>query len=227
MRGYAEILSERDPDVTEAEREEFLERIRRAANRMDLLITDALSYSKAVREELALSRVEPELLLRGMIETYPEFQPNRAKIEIVGKIPAVTGNEAGLIQCFSNLLGNAVKFVKPGQCAEVKIRAETRSGWVRLWFEDKGIGIAETMLPHLFEMFARGHQDYEGTGIGLALVRKVMERMGGNLGVQSQEGRGSRFWLDLRPADWEAKTSKTAQPDKNSHSAPAPAVKVT
>jgi signal transduction histidine kinase len=106
-------------------------------------------------------------------------------------------NEAGLTQCFSNLLENAVKFVKQGEMPRVGIRAEPREGWVRLWFEDDGIGIPKEMLPRVFDMFSRGHQSYEGTGIGLALVRKVMDRMGGKAGVESEEGHGSRFWLDL------------------------------
>jgi signal transduction histidine kinase len=168
---------------------------------MDLLITDALSYSKAVRQELALEPVDAGALLRGMLDSYPELQPSKAQIEIQGEIPLVMANEAGLTQCFSNLLGNAVKFVKPGEMPRVSIRAEQRDGWVRLWFEDHGIGIPEIMQARVFDMFSRGHQTYEGTGIGLALVRKVMNRMEGKVGVESEEGQGSRFWLELRPGD--------------------------
>ena len=137
------------------------------------------------------------------------------------------GNEAALTQCFSNLLGNAVKFVKPGEKPEIVIWAERRDEaatgghrgartgpshltpasvaqgrgeftWVRIWVEDKGIGIAESMLARVFDMFSRGQSDYAGTGIGLALVRKVVERMGGSVGVESEEGRGSRFWVELQ-----------------------------
>ena len=107
------------------------------------------------------------------------------------------GNEAGLTQCFSNLLGNAAKFRKPGQTPEIRIWAEHRGGWARIWVEDNGIGISELMLPRVFDMFSRGHRTHEGTGIGLALVRKVMDRMGGKTGVESEEGKGSRFWLEL------------------------------
>jgi signal transduction histidine kinase len=74
---------------------------------------------------------------------------------------------------------------------------------VRIWIEDQGIGIPEPMMPRVFDMFARGHNanKYEGSGIGLALVRKVMDRMDGKVGVESEQGNGSRFWLDLKPAD--------------------------
>ena len=116
------------------------------------------------------------------------------------------GNVAGLTQCFSNLLGNAVKFVKPGELPQVVIEAEQLGGWVRLWFIDRGIGIPKAMLARVFDMFSRGHPTYEGTGIGLGLVQKVMKRMGGNVGVESEEGQGSRFWLELKPADVAAST---------------------
>jgi two-component system CheB/CheR fusion protein len=201
MRGFAEMMSEACAGCEEHERNNFLQRIAKSADRMDSLITDALSYSQAVRQELALGPVDAAAVLRGILDSYPELQPSKAHIEIQGEIPPVAANEAGLTQCFSNLLENAVKFVKPGELPRVGIRAEPREGWVRLWFEDHGIGIPREMLARIFDMFSRGHQSYEGTGIGLALVRKVMERMGGKVGVESEEGQGSRFWLDLRPAE--------------------------
>lgn len=199
MHGYADIVTELCADCPEGEPQRLLRRIVIAADRMDLLITDALNYSKAVRQELPLGPVDPGALLRGMLDSYPELQPSKANIQIVGELPLVIGNEAGLTQCFSNLLGNAVKFVAPGRAPQVRIRAESRPRWVRLWFEDNGIGIPAVMLPRLFEMFSHGTTN-AGTGIGLALVRKVMDRMSGKAGVESEEGKGSRFWLDLQAA---------------------------
>jgi signal transduction histidine kinase len=164
-------------------------------------------------------------LLADMLKSYPEFQPPRAEVRLEGEFPRVLGNEAGLTQCFSNLLSNAVKFVPPGRPPCVRIRAERveglsgaecevrraesvtiqspqskdQSGWVRIWFEDNGTGIPRGGEKKIFDMFRRMHgSDYEGTGIGLALVRKVMERMGGRVGVESEEGKGSRFWIELR-----------------------------
>jgi signal transduction histidine kinase len=201
IRGFAEMMAEACAGCQEEERKVFLQRIAKSADRMDSLIRDALSYSAAVKQELALGPVDAGAVLRGILDSYPELQPSKARIEIQGEIPLVMANEAGLTQCFSNLLENAVKFVKQGEMPRVGIRAEPREGWVRLWFEDDGIGIPKEMLPRVFDMFSRGHQSYEGTGIGLALVRKVMDRMGGKAGVESEEGHGSRFWLDLRPAD--------------------------
>ncbi len=203
MQGFAWMMDEACAECPKHEAKDFLRRIGTSAARMDLLITDALNYSRTVRQELPLAPVDAAALLRGILDSYPELQPSKAQIRLEGEIPLVMGNEAGLTQCFSNLLGNAVKFVKPGQRPEICLRAERREGWVRIWVEDNGIGIPEVMLSRVFDLFARGHHDeqYEGTGIGLALVRKVMYQMGGKVGVESEEGKGSRFWLDLKPGD--------------------------
>jgi PAS domain S-box-containing protein len=200
MRGFAEIAGQ---VCRESEAKPFLDRIATAAERMDGLIADALSYSRSVRQQLPLGDVDAGAFLRGILDSYPQFQPWKAQIRVEGPLPVVLANEAGLTQVFSNLLANAVKFVKPGEKPEIRVWSSDVMGhgrdpeWVRIWVEDKGIGIAKEMLPRVFEMFSRGSKDYEGTGIGLALVRKVVQRMGGKVGVESEEGKGSRFWIEL------------------------------
>jgi len=200
MHGFAALLEADCREQLSPESRDYVRRITVAAERMDRLITDALSYSGAVRQELPMAPIEPSRLLRGMIESYPMFQPPAAHIEIVGELPAVLGNEAALTQCFSNLLGNAVKFVEPGTVPRVRVSAERRGEWVRLCFTDNGIGIPADLQSRLFAMFQRLNKAYEGTGIGLALVRKVTERLGGKVGVESEVGRGSTFWVELRGA---------------------------
>jgi signal transduction histidine kinase len=108
----------------------------------------------------------------------------------------------GLQQVLTNLVANALKFVARGRKPEIVLRAESRAGRVRLWVEDNGIGIDPRQHEAIFEIFRRLHgaRDYAGTGVGLSLVRKGMTRMGGACGVESEPGRGSRFWLDFEPA---------------------------
>ncbi len=220
MRGFSDLISLTCEDCERKEPKELLRKITTSGERMDRLITDALNYNRSVRQELPLEDVHTGALLRGMLDTYPEFQATKARIEMEGKLPVVLGNEAGLTQVFSNLLGNAVKFVKDGEVPQIRIWAESvplqrtpvtqqssapplqhSNQLVRIWVEDKGIGISKEMLPRVFDMFSRGSKSHEGTGIGLALVRKVMQRMGGRVGVESEEGKGSRFWLELRAGE--------------------------
>ncbi len=201
MHGFAGLLAEECMGLLNEQSREYLKRITTAAGRMDRLITDALSYSKVVRHEMPMEPVDVKRLVAGMIESYPVFQAPKADVEIVGDLPPVLGNEAGLTQCFSNLLGNAVKFVPASTKPVVRIYSERRDGRVRFWCEDYGIGIPAELQARVFVMFQRLSKDYEGTGIGLALVKKVVDRMGGAVGVESVPGKGSRFWIELMAAD--------------------------
>jgi PAS domain S-box-containing protein len=208
MRGFAEVIKELLSDSAQPEVRTFIRQIITSAERMDLLITDALNYSRTVRQDLSLGSVDISRLLEGMLDTYPQFLAHRSQIRLDGKLPVVIGNQAGLTQCFSNLIGNALKFIDPVKEPRVRVWAEPAvtgaphpdgsAQWVRIWVEDNGIGISERMLPRIFDMFTRGTASYGGTGIGLALVRKVVHRMGGKVGVLSTEGQGSRFWVELR-----------------------------
>lgn len=197
MQAFGEMLLTDAIEALDSTRREYLRRIVSAASRMDNLITDALSYSKIVRDELELGPVDASALLRSIVESYPQFQPPQAKIFLENQIPLVRANAAGLTQCFSNLLGNAIKFVHPNRTPKVHVHAEERGQYVRLWVEDNGIGIPKQYHEQIFVMFQRLSKQYEGTGIGLALVRKTVERMKGRIGVESEPGKGSRFWMEL------------------------------
>jgi signal transduction histidine kinase len=230
MYSLGGVLLEECSECLHPTRQEYIRQIVDSADRMDKLITDALQYSGEVRQHFELEPVDADALLRGILESYPEFQPPQANIHIDTHLPVVLGNKAGLTQCFSNLLGNAVKFVHPGQAPEVRVWAEsvqsqqtaegavghatrntehelvnpqpaTLNPLVRLWFEDKGIGIEEQYHDKIWQMFQQLNKSYEGTGIGLALVRKVVDRMGGKVGVESEPGHGSRFWIELKRAN--------------------------
>jgi signal transduction histidine kinase len=111
----------------------------------------------------------------------------------------VLGHEAHLTQCITNLLGNAVKFVAPGLEPEVRIRSERVNGQIRVTFADNGIGIDPSHHERIFQIFGQVYPEkkYGGTGIGLAIVRKAVQRMNGEVGVESGIDKGSRFWLIL------------------------------
>ena len=206
MRGFSRILAEEHSAGLEDEGKSYLERIGTSADRLDQLIQDVLNYTRVVRSDIPLSPVNTEKLLQDIIESYPNLQRPDLKIEIVKPLPVVQGNAAALTQVFSNLLGNAVKFVRTDVQPRVKIWAEAVSqndSVMRFWIEDNGIGIDEQSKERIFQMFQRLNRAelYEGTGIGLTIVRKAVERMGGKAGVKSELGKGSSFWVELKASN--------------------------
>lgn len=176
----------------------LLQRVISSSQRMDRMILDLLAFTQISHAPMILEPVDVEKLIREIIRERTELQPPNAEITIDIPLLAVTGNEASLTQCITNLLDNAVKFVASKVKPHVHIYSEAEGNMVRLWFVDNGIGIDSQAQQHLFQMFQRVHGcDYPGTGIGLAIVRKATERMGGKAGIESEPGKGSRFWLQL------------------------------
>lgn len=200
MHGYSKLLAEEHGPKLEPAARYYLQRIDAATQRLDQYIRDLLDYGKVVRGDLPLAVVNTGELINEIVTTYPDFQPAGCDIQMIGSLPPVQANAAALTQVISNLLDNAIKFVKPGAFPRVRIRAEELEDWVRLWFEDEGIGIDGRAHKRIFGIFQslHPHGAYEGTGIGLAIVRRAIERMGGKVGVQSEPGQGSRFWVELK-----------------------------
>src|SRR5207244_343389 len=176
-----------------------LERAISAAERMDQLIQDVLAFTRLSRQEITLGPVDLDRLLRDIIEERPELHRAKDEIRVQSPLLQVRGHAASLTQCIANLLDKAVKFVPRGVKPQVRVSTEAYDGKVRLLVEDNGIGIEREAQRKLFQMFQRIHtgDEYEGTGIGLAIVRRAAERMGGEVGLHSEAGGGSRFWVEL------------------------------
>jgi PAS domain S-box-containing protein len=202
MEGFAQALLMDYSNKLDATGREYLERIAHSAMRMDKLILEVLTYSRIGRGELTIAPVDLDSLMEEIMTTYPAIGATGAEITIDRPLDSVLGSQASLAQCISNLLNNAVKFVLPGARAKVRIWTERRNSHVRLFVQDKGIGIPENLHSRIFEPFQTAHPNagYDGTGMGLAIVSKAMQRMNGNVGVESREGQGSTFWLQLPAA---------------------------
>ncbi|EEF59966.1 sensor histidine kinase [Pedosphaera parvula] len=199
MQNYSQFLMEDFAEKLNGEGREYINRIINASNRLDRLIQDILTYSRATRSDITIQPVDLEKLVTDIIQHYPPLQPPTAKIDLQLPLLGVLAHEASLTQCISNLLVNAVKFVAPGVVPEVKVWTEMVEDQVRINFQDNGIGIDPHYQNRIFKMFERAVPEgkYEGTGIGLAIVRKAVERMGGSVGVKSELGKGSKFWIQL------------------------------
>lgn len=196
ISGFAGILKQDYGEKLGDEGKSYLDRIDAAADRMNNLMRDILAYSHASRGNLSFSSVSLHKLVQQLIGEFPVEQ--RGYFEIVNELPDVTANPTLLSQCLANLLSNAVKFVPKGDPPKIRISAEREGDFVKLWVEDNGIGIAPENQQRIFQAFERVQTEgYEGTGIGLAIVAKGIERMGGRVGVESALGTGSRFWIQL------------------------------
>jgi len=209
IHGFTQLVLEMPSNHVGPPAIELLNRVVTAAIRMDALIQDVLALSNVTRRPITLSAVNVDALIAALVQERPEISPPHAEIKIEGPLLSVRAHEALLSQCLTNLLSNALKFVEPGTVPRVRVWTEELSGTatttsadpplVRIWIGDQGIGIPAEAQAQIFEIFQRLHTttQYEGSGIGLAIVRKAVERMGGRVGVQSDPLKGSRFWLEL------------------------------
>lgn len=201
IQSFSEIVladyGDRVPNATE-----YLRKVISAANRMDRLIQDVLSFARLSRAEITVSSLDVDGLVRDIIHERPELHSPRAEVRVDGPLLPVLGHDASLTQCLTNLLDNAVKFVAPGVEPKVVIYTRREGDRVRICVRDNGIGIKPENQKRLFAIFQRLHTNdaFDGTGVGLAIVRKAAERMNGSVGVESAEGRGSTFWIELNRA---------------------------
>lgn len=195
LSGYAELLlRDAGPRLGLDDRGRLL-KLTQSAGRLDALISDLLLYAGIGREGAAPAPVDLDAAVAEILER-PEFR--EAETQVRAPLGRVLAQPTLLAQAVSNLLSNAVKFARPDERPSISVWGETRGAGRRLWIEDEGIGIEPALIPRIFKPFVRAHAaEYPGTGIGLAIVKKAVERMGGSVGVESTPGQGSRFWLEL------------------------------
>jgi signal transduction histidine kinase len=173
-----------------------------AAARMQVLIQDLLSLSRVASHSKPFAQVDLGDVVRMVISDLEvRIQERNGRVEAVD-LPVVFGDRGQLAQLFQNLIGNGLKFQKPGEGPLVKVSSEAivsdASAW-RITVEDNGIGFDEKYRERIFQIFQRlhGRSEYEGTGIGLAICRKIVERHGGVIAAHSSPGAGAKFVITL------------------------------
>lgn len=200
MQGFAHALIQNFGDRLPGEARDYAQRIIASGQQSEILIRDLLAYSRLSFEGLELQPVALAKVVAAAREQLEgDLREAHADIAVEGELPQVLGQTTTLVQVVANLISNAIKFVPVGGHPRIRLRAEEGDRWVRLWVQDNGIGIPPGQEDRIFRVFERLAEvgARPGTGIGLAIVRRGMERMGGRAGVETTEGGGSSFWLDI------------------------------
>ncbi len=199
IQAFGDRLSTKHGAELNDEARDYLGRMLNAATRMHTLINDLLSFSRVTTKAQPFASTDLNRVAREVLSDLEvSLEDNRARVE-VGSLPTIDADALQMRQLLQNLIGNAVKFHAPDVSPVINISAETlngdESGTFRLLVADNGIGFDEKYLDRIFTPFQRlhGRGEYEGTGIGLAVCRKIVERHGGTLTAKSKPGEGSTF----------------------------------
>jgi len=205
MSNFAQILRDSYAAQIDATGRDYLQRISDSAARLDRLIQDVLTYTRVLRAHVPLISLDLDKLVRVLVESYPDWQPPQVDIQIEGALPPVLGHEGFLTQCVSNLLDKRRQICRARRPAAGQDLGRTRRNarpddqFPGQWRRHRG-GKPYAGFSHVSSGLTPP-SEYEGTGIGLTIVRKAVERMGGKVDFESEPGQGSKFWIELRKGE--------------------------
>ena len=200
VTAYLGLLERSRSALLDDEGREYLGFARDGAQRMSAMIHDLLDYARVAGRGLELAAVDTaEVLDEAIANLAATFDESGADIARAGSLPPVSGDRGQLVRVFQNLIGNAMKYRDPARPPRIRIAATRRGGEWLFAVEDNGIGIAAEHFERVFQIFQRlhGRGQYEGTGIGLSIVKRIIDLHGGQIWVESEPGRGSTFFFTL------------------------------
>jgi light-regulated signal transduction histidine kinase (bacteriophytochrome) len=200
INGYLKLLQRRYRDDLDDDAQEFIDFAMDGAVRMRGLIDDLLAFSRLGRDETQTESVPLQELVESTWRVLTAEREGPEPTLLATGLPVVYGDAGQLGQAFQNLLSNALKFVEPGHAPVVEVHSTPLpdGGW-RIIVDDEGIGFAPSQAERMFRVFQRLHtrDEFPGTGVGLAIARKVIEGHGGRIWAESREAGGARFCIDL------------------------------
>jgi len=200
IEGYTRLMLEEYSGLLDGQAQSYLDHIQRAAMKMSQLIDDLLKYSRLERRSKVLSQANiPEMVQSILREREEEILKRSIAVRLDLRCDFVTVEIEGLNQALRNLVDNALKFTQPSRVPLLEIGGREYEERCVIWVRDNGIGFDMTYHDRIFNVFERLHRgdDYPGTGIGLAIVRKAMERIGGKVWAERAPGQGAVFTLEI------------------------------
>jgi PAS domain S-box-containing protein len=205
MASYSALLEKRYKNKLDSDADEFIVYIVEAANRMQALIRDLLAHSRAGRSDTSVASTDCNTVLGKVIYNLSGIIKESGAVITNDVLPAAMCNESDFVHLFQNLIGNAIKFRGP-ESPRIHLGAKKEGGKWLFSFRDNGIGIEEKYKERIFSMFERlhGKDKYPGTGMGLAICKKIVTRYNGRIWVESKPGNGSTFYFII-PANLERK----------------------
>jgi PAS domain S-box-containing protein len=200
ISSFAQLLKRRYGHLFDEDAEDYMNFIMTNVNNMNELIKDLLDYSRVNTKELDVEEIDLNSLILDLVEIY-HLPENEGLIFDIEELPSTfMGNATKLKQVFQNLISNAIKFQVKGTAPKIEIVCEDLEDKYQISMKDNGIGIEEKYMEKIFLVFQRLHTkvEYEGSGIGLAICKKIVEQHGGDLWVESELGEGSVFYFTLK-----------------------------
>jgi light-regulated signal transduction histidine kinase (bacteriophytochrome) len=198
VASYVQLLARRYRGRLDADADEFIEYAVEGATRMQTLINDLLAYSRVGKQTEPLARVDSEAAFGRALANLGEAIDGSGAVVTHGRLPSVVADFPQLVQLFQNLVGNAIKFQEGGP-PEVHAEARRLPGEWLFSVRDNGIGIDPEFAERIFAIFARLHTrgEYEGSGIGLSICKKIVERHGGRIWTEPNDDPGSTFYFTI------------------------------
>tara|TARA_R110002096_G_scaffold16106_29_gene55195 strand:+ start:10731 stop:12953 length:2223 start_codon:yes stop_codon:yes gene_type:complete len=202
VASYVKLLERRYKDKLDDSAQDFINYAVDGANRMQRLINDLLTYSRVGSKQQDLQPIHAEQVMNDALKNLQEAIRESGAEVTHDPLPMVSADQTQFVQLMQNLLANAIKFTQPGQTPKVHVSAKPRDGKWCFSVRDNGIGIKKDYKERIFKIFQRlnSREEYEGTGIGLAVVNKIVERHGGSIWLESEEGSGTTFYFTMRGA---------------------------
>jgi light-regulated signal transduction histidine kinase (bacteriophytochrome) len=197
--GYVDLLVSRCRDGLTDKGLHYVDTIAASARQMGVLIDDLLQFSRTGRAEMRRESLDMNQALQEALTPLKESYTGRTIEWVIGELPSVRGDYALLRQVWANLLGNAVKFTRPRATARIEVSAREENGEIIFVVSDNGVGFDMQYVGKLFGVFQRLHsqEEFEGTGIGLATVQRIITRHGGRVWAEAELNRGATFYFTL------------------------------